>query len=217
MSNAWATCPVPGNSRGKPRVTPGAPPGRHLPGGKGDGTGWARVPSARRRGDGPPWRRRVAGVRAWTATLGLRHGPDSYGRQQWGILRNGRKPDAATPRAGRRPPGRKPLSAGTIVTVPAEEAPANYVPAAAVIRRGRALSGFIGRKARVGGPESRGCNAGAQPPPAPDTAGLGSRRGRRNSRCSGGMRRYREEHRWRRRPSGRRPTLRRESRGSEQD
>ena len=45
----------------------------------------------------------------------------------------------------------KPLSAGTIVTVPAEEAPANYVPAAAVIRRGRALSGIIGRKERVGG------------------------------------------------------------------
>ena len=30
--------------------------------------------------------------------LGLRHGPDSYGRQQWGIFRNGRKPDGATPR-----------------------------------------------------------------------------------------------------------------------
>ena len=51
-------------------------------------------------------------------------------------------------------------------TVPAEEAPANYVPAAAVIRRGRALSGFIGRKARVGGLAGRGSNAGAQPPPA---------------------------------------------------
>ncbi len=37
------------------------------------------------------------------------------------------------------------------VTVPSEEAPANYVPAAAVIRRGQALSGIIGRKARVGG------------------------------------------------------------------
>ena len=33
-----------------------------------------------------------------TATLGLRHGPNSYGRQQWGIFRNGRKPDGATPR-----------------------------------------------------------------------------------------------------------------------
>ena len=47
------------------------------------------------------------------------------------------------------------LSAGTIVTVPAEEAPANYVPAAAVIRRGRALSGIIGRKELVGGFASR--------------------------------------------------------------
>ena len=37
------------------------------------------------------------------------------------------------------------------MTVLEEEAPANYVPAAAVIRRGRALSGMIGRKGRVGG------------------------------------------------------------------
>ncbi len=47
--------------------------------------------------------------------------------------------------------GRKPLSAGTKMTVPAEEAPANYVPAAAVTRRGQALSGFTGRKELVGG------------------------------------------------------------------
>ena len=37
------------------------------------------------------------------------------------------------------------------MTVPEEEAPANYVPAAAVIRRGRALSGMTGRKGRVDG------------------------------------------------------------------
>ena len=42
-----------------------------------------------------------------------------------------------------------------IMTVPAEEVPANYVPAAAVIRRGLALLGIIGRKGRVGGPISR--------------------------------------------------------------
>ena len=41
-------------------------------------------------------------------------------------------------------PGRK-------MTVPGEEATANYVPAAAVIRRWRALFGFIGRKGSVGG------------------------------------------------------------------
>ena len=37
------------------------------------------------------------------------------------------------------------------VTVPFKKAPANYVPAAAVIRRERALSGFIGCKGCVGG------------------------------------------------------------------
>ena len=44
-----------------------------------------------------------------------------------------------------------PCPRGRERTVPWEEAPANYVPAAAVIRRGRALSEFTGRKARVGG------------------------------------------------------------------
>ncbi|MED6205192.1 hypothetical protein PIB30_015755 [Stylosanthes scabra] len=53
--------------------------------------------------------------------LKLRHGPDSYGRQQWGIFRNGRKPDGAMPRG------------------------------AAVRQRMQALSGMIGRKASVGG------------------------------------------------------------------
>ena len=60
--------------------------------------GWARVPLASWWGNGLPRRRWVAGLRGWSATLGLRHGPDSYGRQQWGILRNGGNPDAATPR-----------------------------------------------------------------------------------------------------------------------
>ena len=83
--------------------------------------------------------------------MGLRHGPNSYGRQQWGILHNGRKPDAATPREGRRFSDCKPLSLVKIMTVAKEEAPANYVPAAAVIRREQALSGFTGCKGCVGG------------------------------------------------------------------
>ncbi len=37
------------------------------------------------------------------------------------------------------------------MTVPTEKAPANFVPAAAVIRRVLALFGIIGRKAYVGG------------------------------------------------------------------
>ncbi|GJT07227.1 hypothetical protein Tco_0841689 [Tanacetum coccineum] len=65
-------------------------------------------------------------------TLGLRHGPDSYGRQQWGIFRNGRKPDGAMPRG------------------------------AAVIQRMQALSGMIGRKASVGGFLSPPSNPRAQ-------------------------------------------------------
>ena len=37
------------------------------------------------------------------------------------------------------------------MTVPKKEAPANYVPAAAVIRREQALSGITGCKGSVGG------------------------------------------------------------------
>ena len=52
---------------------------------------------------------------------------------------------------------------GRIMTVPLEEAPANSVPAAAVIRRGQALFGIIGRKAYVGGRVSQACKPVAQP------------------------------------------------------
>ena len=41
------------------------------------------------------------------------------------------------------------------MTVPEEQATANYVPAAAVIRRWQALSGITGRKGRVGGKTSQ--------------------------------------------------------------
>ena len=40
------------------------------------------------------------------------------------------------------------------MTVPTEKAPANFVPAAAVIRGELALLGIIGRKACVGGTTS---------------------------------------------------------------
>ena len=103
------------------------------------------------------------------------------------------------------------------MTVPTKEAPANYVPAAAVIRRGRALSGFIGHKERVGGSLSQMLNPPAQPGSAFDTGELEIGRGKRNSRCSGEMRRYREEHQLRRRLSGPNLTLKRESVGSKRD
>lgn len=83
---------------------------------------------------------------------------------------NGRKPDPATPRGGRRPSGRKPLFWGknpdwvkslVRLTVPQEKATANCVPAAAVIRRWRALPGITGRKGCVGGWVSRRLKPGA--------------------------------------------------------
>ena len=89
------------------------------------------------------------------------------------------------------------------LTVPPEEAPANSVPAAAVIQRVRALFGITGRKARAGGPLSPSVKCRSSTPRTPgDTGGLETGRGRRNSGCSGGMRRDPEEHRWRRRSAG---------------
>ena len=52
---------------------------------------------------------------------------------------------------GRKGAGEIPVN----LTVPPEEAPANSVPAAAVIRRGQALFGITGRKGRVGGYNSQ--------------------------------------------------------------
>ena len=66
------------------------------------------------------------------------------------------------------------------VMVPYQKAPANYVPAAAVIRRGRALSGFIGCKACVGGFLSLRFNPGAQLRSALETGSLEYGRGKWN-------------------------------------
>jgi hypothetical protein len=54
-------------------------------------------------------------------------------------------------RLGTRERGQYPCN----LRVPGKEAPANSVPAAAVIRRVQALIGIIGRKGRVGGEESQ--------------------------------------------------------------
>ena len=113
VSNAWGTCLPEGDNSWKRLLIPhDAWPGH--PGHVKDFIAgrWPRVWLARWWGNGPPWRRSVAGLRGWPATLGLRYGPDSYGRQQWGILGNGRKPDPATPREGRRLSGCKLLLSG---------------------------------------------------------------------------------------------------------
>ena len=58
---------------------------------------------------------------------------------------------------------------GPGLTVPYQKVTANYVPAAAVIHRWRALSGFIGRKECTGGLSSRVLKPGAQPRFASET------------------------------------------------
>ena len=58
------------------------------------------------------------------------------------------------------------------MTVTEEEATANYVPAAAVIRRWQALSGITGCKGSVGGKTSWTLNLSAQPVAAFKTAFL---------------------------------------------
>ena len=88
------------------------------------------------------------------------------------------------------------------LSVPEEKASANSVPAAAVIRRMRALSGFIGFKGCVGGQLSQRSKRAAQPPAAVETGSLEWARSTRNARCSGEMHRYRAELRLRRQLTG---------------
>ena len=100
------------------------------------------------------------------------------------------------------------------LTVLYQKATANYVPAAAVIRRWQALSGIIGRKEWAGGSLSLRLKRGAQPHKALETEQLEYGRGKWNSMCSGEMRRYMEEHQWRRRFTSPILTLSHESVGS---
>jgi hypothetical protein len=105
VSNAWAICPQVRNSLPKGGVIPDVIPWRML------GRSKAGIRKDLSLEDEPMSYQlvgevtahqglRVAGLRGWSATLGLRHCPDSYGRLQSRILDNVRKHDPATPRAG---------------------------------------------------------------------------------------------------------------------
>ena len=99
VSNTWVTCLTQGDSRWKRRIIPYKVRLSHESLTKVlSSVRWTCVWLASWWDKGPPRQRSVAGLRECTATLGLRHGPNSYGRQQWGILHNGGNPDAATPR-----------------------------------------------------------------------------------------------------------------------
>ena len=94
VSNTWMIYLLVGDNPGKPGLIPHKP-AKGKPEGAGRGV---RGRLASWWGKGSPRRRSVAGLRGHTATLALGYGPDSYGRQQWGILHNGGNSDAATPR-----------------------------------------------------------------------------------------------------------------------
>src|SRR5436853_3152986 len=105
-------------------------------------------------GKGLPRRRSVAGLRGRSATLGLRTAqtPTGGSSEEFSALDESLTEQRRVQDEGFRIVNC--FSRGRARTVLEEEAPANYVPAAAVIRRGPALSGFIGRKGPAGGPPS---------------------------------------------------------------
>ena len=88
------------------------------------------------------------------------------------------------------------------MTVLEEKVPANFVPAAAVIREGQALFGMIGCKGFVGGLAGCNKNPSAQHWTSYKTIKLEFRRGEWNFRSTGGIGRSRKELQWRRRLSG---------------
>ncbi len=116
--------------------------------------GWACVRLASWWGNGLPKQRSVAGLRGRSATLGLRTAqtPTGGSSEEFSAMEATLTEQRRVQDDGLRVVNC--FSLGRVRTVPEEQAPANYVPAAAVIRRGRALSGFIGRKAHAGGPVS---------------------------------------------------------------
>ena len=103
------------------------------------------------RGQSPPRRRSIAGLRGRSATLGLRTAqtPTGGSSEEFSSMGATLNEQRRVQEEGFRIVNC--FSLGRARTVPEESAPANYVPAAAVIRRGQALSGFIGRKGSAGG------------------------------------------------------------------
>jgi hypothetical protein len=121
---------------------------------RGSAERWVRARLARWWGNGLPRLRSVAGLRGRSATLGLRTAQTPTGGSS----------EEFSSMVARLNEQRRVQEDGLRVvncffwrrarTVSRESAPANYVPAAAVIRRGQALSGVTGRKAHAGGQPS---------------------------------------------------------------
>src|ERR1700738_1617089 len=116
-----------------------------------DAGSWARGRLAGWWGKSLQRQRSVAGLRGRSATLGLRTAqtPTGGSSEEFSAMGATLTEQRRVQEDGLRVVNC--FSVGREWTVPQEEAPANYVPAAAVIRRGQALSGIIGRKAHAGG------------------------------------------------------------------
>jgi hypothetical protein len=117
-------------------------------------TRWVRARLASWWGKGLPRRQSVAGLRGRSATLGLRTAqtPTGGSSEEFSSMGETLNEQRRVQEEGFRIVNC--FSLGRARTVPEESAPANYVPAAAVIRRGQALSGVTGRKASAGGQPS---------------------------------------------------------------
>src|SRR5437899_4722915 len=102
-------------------------------------------------GKSSPRRRSVAGLRGRSATLGLRTAqtPTGGSSEEFSAMVARLTEQRRVQEDGLRVVNC--FSVRRARTVSQESAPANYVPAAAVIRRGQALSGVTGRKGLVGG------------------------------------------------------------------
>src|SRR5260370_25992851 len=116
-----------------------------------DAGSWARGRLASWWGKSLRRRRSVAGLRGRSATLGLRTAqtPTGGSSEEFSAMGASLTEQRRVQEDAFRSVNC--FSVGRARTVPQEEAPANYVPAAAVIRRGRALSGVTGRKGHAGG------------------------------------------------------------------
>ena len=152
MSNTWVTCPEVRDTGEKSPTSP-----HRLCGGAREQSlrrgalGWACGRLASWWGKSSPRRRSVAGLRGRSATLGLRTAqtPTGGSSEEFSAMGASLTEQRRVQEDGFRSVNC--FSLGREWTVPEEEAPANYVPAAAVIRRGRALSGVTGRKGHAGG------------------------------------------------------------------
>ena len=85
VSNTWVTCLIDWDNFGKPELIPNNTFWHMSVSWKTVSAvtiRWTRGALASWWGNGSPRQRCVADLRGWSATLGLRHGPDSYGRQQ---------------------------------------------------------------------------------------------------------------------------------------